>query len=268
MFHQQSSQVIHPQSSQVTHQQSSQAPVVSLQSSADHMQSDSCLVIPYFLSTDDPLESFYKALSFICTTVASFDSLHINQLETLSDPVYQDAMQERQTLSCVDSSSKSNDEMASKYTHLNTLAILTDARDKVNSGPGAYTVFNNEIFQSDNIYSNDSDCDEVLTAQATFMASLSNHNSDVLSEVPYTETYQNDMGNQSVQAMQYFEQTPIVDLPDNEITSDSNIIPYSKYLQETQQATVQDTNLQAQQDAMILSVIKHMSKQMINRVNN
>ncbi|GJV87466.1 hypothetical protein Tco_1531404 [Tanacetum coccineum] len=39
---------------------------------------------------------------------------------------------------------------------------------------------------------------------------------------------------------------------DNKISSDSNIIPYSQYLQETQQATVQDTNLQAQQDLMIL----------------
>ncbi|GJX65068.1 hypothetical protein Tco_0299411 [Tanacetum coccineum] len=36
---------------------------------------------------------------------------------------------------------------------------------------------------------------------------------------------------------------------DNEISSDSNIIPYSQYLQETQQATVQDTNLQAQQES-------------------
>ncbi|GKF06012.1 hypothetical protein Tco_0036680, partial [Tanacetum coccineum] len=35
----------------------------------------------------------------------------------------------------------------------------------------------------------------------------------------------------------------------NEIHSDSNIIPYSQYLQEIQQENVQDTNLQAQQDA-------------------
>ncbi|GJZ96835.1 hypothetical protein Tco_0669169 [Tanacetum coccineum] len=55
----------------------------------------------------------------------------------------------------------------------------------------------------------------------------------------------NDMENQSVHAMQDFEQTPVVDVADNEITSDSNIIPYSQYLQETQQATIQDTNLQA-----------------------
>ncbi|GKB86964.1 hypothetical protein Tco_0959236 [Tanacetum coccineum] len=65
-----------------------------------------------------------------------------------------------------------------------------------------------------------------------------------------------------------FEQSPVMDFTDNEISSDSNIIPYSQYLQETQQATIQNTNLQAQQDSMILSVIEQMSKQMINHVNN
>ncbi|GKC54350.1 integrase, catalytic region, zinc finger, CCHC-type containing protein [Tanacetum coccineum] len=57
-------------------------------------------------------------------------------------------------------------------------------------------------------------------------------------------------------------------LKDNEITSDINIISYSQYLQETQQAAVQDTNLYAQQDSMILSVIEQMLEQMINHVNN
>ncbi|GKD77471.1 reverse transcriptase domain-containing protein [Tanacetum coccineum] len=57
-------------------------------------------------------------------------------------------------------------------------------------------------------------------------------------------------------------------LDDNEITSDSNIISYSQYLKETQQETIQDTNLQAQQDSIILSVIEQMSEQMINHVNN
>ncbi|GJX50110.1 retrovirus-related pol polyprotein from transposon TNT 1-94 [Tanacetum coccineum] len=51
--------------------------------------------------------------------------------------------------------------------------------------------------------------------------------SDVISEVPHSETYLNDMENQSVHAMQDFEQTSVVDVTDNEITSDSNIIMYS-----------------------------------------
>ncbi|GJW63841.1 hypothetical protein Tco_0115725 [Tanacetum coccineum] len=100
------------------------------------------------------------------------------------------------------------------------------------------------------------------------MANLSNYGSDVLSEVPHFETYQNDIDNQSVQVIEHFEQTPIDDYPDNEIASDSNIIPYSQYLLETQQAAVQDTNSSVQQDSMILSVIEQMSAQMINHVTN
>ncbi|GKE80711.1 hypothetical protein Tco_1550711, partial [Tanacetum coccineum] len=100
------------------------------------------------------------------------------------------------------------------------------------------------------------------------MANISNYGSDIISEVPNNETYLNDMDNQSVHALQDFEQLLVMDFTDNEISSDSNIIPYSQYLQETQQATVQDTNLQAHQDSMILSVIEQMSEQMINHVNN
>ncbi|GKC58384.1 hypothetical protein Tco_1085982 [Tanacetum coccineum] len=72
----------------------------------------------------------------------------------------------------------------------------------------------------------------VADAKAVLMANLSSCDSDVLSAVPYSNTFQNDMMNQSVQELQYSEQTPIVDYPDNEITSDSNVIPYSQYLKE------------------------------------
>ncbi|GJS16665.1 hypothetical protein Tco_0411137 [Tanacetum coccineum] len=122
----------------------------------------------------------------------------------------------------------------------------------------------NAAFQTEDLDTYDSNCDDLSTAQAVLMANISNYGSNIISEVPNSETYLNDMDNQSVHALQDFEQTPVMDFTDNEISSDSNIIPYSQYLQETQQATVQDTNLQAQQDSMILSVIKQMSEQMIN----
>ncbi|GKA39155.1 hypothetical protein Tco_0731706 [Tanacetum coccineum] len=93
------------------------------------------------------------------------------------------------------------------------------------------------------------------------MANLSNYGLDVILEVPHFEPYHTDMDNQSVHAMQGFEQTPVVNFTNNEITSDSNIIPYSQYLQETQQAAVQDTNLYAQQDSMILSVIEQITRE-------
>ncbi|GKD33316.1 hypothetical protein Tco_1248825 [Tanacetum coccineum] len=96
------------------------------------------------------------------------------------------------------------------------------------------------------------------------MANLSSYGSDVLSEVPHYENTHNDMLNQSVQEMSYSEQTHLVNYPKNEITSDSNIIPYSQYLLETQNAAFQDTNFSAQQDAMILSVFEQLSNQVTN----
>nr|GEU68785.1 integrase, catalytic region, zinc finger, CCHC-type, peptidase aspartic, catalytic [Tanacetum cinerariifolium] len=52
----------------------------------------------------------------------------------------------------------------------------------------------------------DSDCDDISNAKAVLMANISNYGSDVISEVPHSETYVNDMENQSALAMQDFEQ--------------------------------------------------------------
>ncbi|GKA66352.1 hypothetical protein Tco_0766160 [Tanacetum coccineum] len=196
VIHPQSSHMIHPQSSQVIHPQSSQAPDVSLQSSADPLQFDFGLVVPYFLLTDDPLECFNKALAFMCSTFAS--SYPPNILETSSNPMHQVVIPERQTLSYVG-----------------------------NCSMGAFTVITNALFQSYGIDLYDSNCDEVPTAQANFMVNLSSCDSEVPSEVPYSGTYSNNMLKQDVQEMSYSEQTHIVDFLDNEIHSDSNIIPYS-----------------------------------------
>ncbi|GKD11909.1 hypothetical protein Tco_1196316, partial [Tanacetum coccineum] len=126
----------------------------------------------------------------------------------------------------------------------------------------------NAAFQTKDLDTYDSDCDDLLMVQAVLMANISNYGSNAISEVSKSETYLNDMDNQSVLALHDFEQSSVMDLIDNEISSDSNIIPYPQYLQETQLTTIQDTNLQAQQDSMILSVIEQMSEQMINHVNN
>ncbi|GKC76976.1 hypothetical protein Tco_1127750 [Tanacetum coccineum] len=147
------------------------------------------------------------------------------------------------------------------------LAFLADL-GILDSQAAQTTIPNNASFQTKDLDAYDSDCDDVSNAKAVLMANLSNYGSDVISEVPHTEPYHNDIENQSVHTTQDFEQTPVVDFSDNEITSDSNIILYSQYLQETQQVAVQDTNLYAQHDSMILSMIEQMSEQMINHVNN
>nr|GEW59958.1 hypothetical protein [Tanacetum cinerariifolium] len=92
----------------------------------------------------------------------------------------------------------------------------------------------------------------------------------VLSEVPISENTNNDILNQRVQEMSYFDPSLFVEHPENEIHSDSNIISYSQYLIESQNASVQDTNSSTQQDALILSVFEQLSNQVTNwnKVNN
>ncbi|GKD79777.1 retrovirus-related pol polyprotein from transposon TNT 1-94, partial [Tanacetum coccineum] len=88
-------------------------------------------------------------------------------------------------------------------------------------------------YQADDLDGYDSDCDVFSTATVVLMANFSSYGLDILSEVPHYENTHNDMLNQSVQEMSYSEQTHLVNYPENEITSDSNIIPYSQYLLET-----------------------------------
>ncbi|GJW82807.1 retrovirus-related pol polyprotein from transposon TNT 1-94 [Tanacetum coccineum] len=99
-------------------------------------------------------------------------------------------------------------------------------------------ITHNAAYQADDLDAYDSDCDEISTAKVALMANLSRYRLDVLSEVPHSEHTHKDMLNQSVQEMWYSEQTHLVDYPENEVTSDSNIIPYSQYLLETQNAAV------------------------------
>ncbi|GJW24934.1 retrovirus-related pol polyprotein from transposon TNT 1-94 [Tanacetum coccineum] len=114
-------------------------------------------------------------------------------------------------------------------------------------------------YQTDDLDAYESDCDDITTAKVALMANLSRYGSDVLSEVPNPDNTHNAMLNQSMQEMQYFVHSDYVEHPENEITSDSNIIPYSQYLIESQNPVVQDTNSFAQQNAMLLSVIEQMS---------
>ncbi|GJR52381.1 hypothetical protein Tco_1402902 [Tanacetum coccineum] len=110
----------------------------------------------------------------------------------------------------------------------------------------------------------DSDCDELNTAKVALMVNLSHYGSDALAEVHNHDNVNNNMINQAVQVMQSSEQSNVVNHSKTEITSDSNIIPYSQYVIESQQVAVQNSNSSAQQDALILSVIEQLKTQVVN----
>ncbi|GJV71938.1 hypothetical protein Tco_1491933 [Tanacetum coccineum] len=131
----------------------------------------------------------------------------------------------------------------------------------VAEGPVIHTVVtHNAAYQADDLDAYDSDCDDFSTAKAVLMANLSSYGSDGLFEVPHSENTHIDILNQSVQEMSYSEQTHLVNYLENEITSYSNIIPYSQYLLETQNATIHDINYSTQEDAMILSLEKYKER--------
>ncbi|GJV56429.1 hypothetical protein Tco_1457434 [Tanacetum coccineum] len=96
----------------------------------------------------------------------------------------------------------------------------------------------------------------------------SNHeeasDTDALAEVHNHDNMNNNVAHQAVQVMPSSQQSNIVNHSETEITSDSNIIPYSQYVIESQQMTVQNSNSSAQQDNLILSVIEQLKTQVAN----
>nr|GEZ37773.1 hypothetical protein [Tanacetum cinerariifolium] len=125
-------------------------------------------------------------------------------------------------------------------------------------------ITHNATYQADDLDAYDSDCDEINTSKVALMENLSPYSFDVLAEVHNQDNVIHNVINQAVQALQLFEQSNIVNQSETEITSDSNIIPYSQYVSESQHAAVQNSNFPAQQDALILSGIKQLKTQVVN----
>ncbi|GJT56291.1 hypothetical protein Tco_0991345 [Tanacetum coccineum] len=88
-------------------------------------------------------------------------------------------------------------------------------------------ITHNAAYQADDLDAYDSDCDELNTAKVALMANLSHYGSDALADVHNHDNVNNNMINQVVQVMLSSEQSNVVNHSETEITSDSNIIPYS-----------------------------------------
>ncbi|GJU25603.1 hypothetical protein Tco_1164224 [Tanacetum coccineum] len=148
---------------------------------------------------------------------------------------------------------------AGQILDVEQLAFLAGPR--VSEAPVAQqTIPQNSAFQTEDLDTYDSDCDDLSSDKVALMANLSSCDHEVLFEVPYSDSYPNDMINQDVHEMQYSEQTHIDDFQDNQIHSDSNIILYSQYLQESQNAVIQDTNSSKPNDLLVLSLFEQMTE--------
>ncbi|GJU92182.1 ribonuclease H-like domain-containing protein [Tanacetum coccineum] len=187
---------------------------------------------------DDPIACLNKAMAFLTAVVSlRFPSTN-NQLKTSSNPRNQATIQDgRVTVQgLINATIVKNKAMlaeaqeAGQILDEEQLAFLADPG--IPDGQVVQTIIpNNVAFQTGDLNTYNSDCDDISNAKAVLMANISNYGSDVISKVSHSETYLNDdMENQSVHALLDFEQSPVMDFTDNKITSYSNIISYSQYL--------------------------------------
>ncbi|GKB12262.1 hypothetical protein Tco_0846185 [Tanacetum coccineum] len=144
----------------------------------------------------------------------------------------------------------------------NSPRIQHDNGDIVIPAQASQEILTPLAFQTYDLDAFDSDCDDVPSAKAVLIANLSSYDSNVLSDVPFHDTnIENDMSYQSVQETLCSEQ-PFVDNDIKiDITSDSNIVSYEQYLQETKNPVVQSTSSPVQQDELLMCVIEEMSSQ-------
>ncbi|GKF69366.1 hypothetical protein Tco_0202423 [Tanacetum coccineum] len=128
-----------------------------------------------------------------------------NQLETSSNPMHQVAMPERQTLSYMGNCSTGNDHIAGPYTQSKKIQCLKQQM--------------------------------LLTQLQEAGIQLSKDQLAILAdgvEVHNPDNMDYNMINQGVQVMSSSEQLSVMNHSETEITSDSNIIPYSQYVTESQ----------------------------------
>ncbi|GJS61524.1 hypothetical protein Tco_0656308 [Tanacetum coccineum] len=178
---------------------------------------DSGFVVPVFSPGDDPIACLNKAMAFLTNAASSRFPSTNNQLRTSSNLRNQATIQDGRV----------------------TMQQVQGIQGQSYSGTGYKS--NATSFGTEDFDTYDFDFDDLSNAQAVLMANISNYGSDVISEVPHSDIYLNgDMENQNVHVMQDFEQSPVMDFTNNEIHSDSNIIPTLNNYERNTTATVQD----------------------------
>nr|GFA18812.1 hypothetical protein [Tanacetum cinerariifolium] len=101
------------------------------------------------------------------------------------------------------------------------------------------TIINsNAAYQADDLDAYDSDCDELNSAKVSLMANLSHYGSDTLAEVNNHANRTNQLISEEMQVSSISERSTILAQSNTESTSDSNIISYSQYMNESQYNTV------------------------------
>nr|GEX60733.1 hypothetical protein [Tanacetum cinerariifolium] len=172
------------------------------------------LTVLVFKQGDDPIDAINHMMSFLSAVVTSRYPTTKNQLRNSSNPRQQTIINDgRVTLQPV---------QGRQISFVTDKVLLVQAQE------------NGQILHEEEL---------------AFLADLGIAK-DVLTEVYNPDNIDNNMINQSVQAISSSEQSSVVIHLETDITSDSNIILYSQYVHETQQRVIQ--MMLKEQDPMVL----------------
>nr|GEU91746.1 hypothetical protein [Tanacetum cinerariifolium] len=268
----------------------------SVHQQSDFSQPDSGLVVLVFQKGDDPIDAINRIMLFLTTVVTSRYPPTNNQLRNSPNPRQKATIKNgRVTVQPIQGRKKSlAADMSRQYTsgpsgnnsgkhrvvvcyncasdqgqaneqilHEEKLEFLADP-EITEAQTTQYVINNNAAYQADDLDAYDSNCDEINSVKIALMANLSHYGSDNLAEVHNPDNVTNNVIDQAVQAMLISEQSNIMNQSETEITSDSNIIPYSQYMNESQYTAVQNSNFPTQQDALILFMIEQLKTQVVN----
>nr|GEY06185.1 hypothetical protein [Tanacetum cinerariifolium] len=205
------------------------APSVHQQS--EFSQPNTGLVVPVFQKGDDPIDAINHMMSFLTAVVTSRrqNSLTAGTSRPYTSGPSGNNLVKHRIVMCYNC--KGEGHMSKQCTKPKRKRGEAWFKDK-------YVITNNVAYQSDDLDAYDSDYDKINSAKIALMANLSHYGSDNLAEVHNPDNVTTNVIDQVVQEMPISEQSNIMNQSDTEITSDSNIIPYSQYMNESQYVTI------------------------------
>ncbi|GJV07989.1 hypothetical protein Tco_1345645 [Tanacetum coccineum] len=178
------------------------------------------LAVLTFQQGEDSIDCINKAMTFLSAVASRFPPSN-NQLRTSSNPRNQATIQDgRVTVQQVQG------RQTESFAGTGNKRIATNSKGNYAEGqvrvvkcynyqgerhmarqctqpkrPRNYAWFKEKMSLTKDLDAYDSDCYDISSAKAVLMANLSSCDLDVKSEVPYSDTYLNDMINQDVQEM-------------------------------------------------------------------
>nr|GEX59209.1 integrase, catalytic region, zinc finger, CCHC-type, peptidase aspartic, catalytic [Tanacetum cinerariifolium] len=183
------------------------------------------LIVPVFQKGNDSIDAINHMMSFLTAVVTSRYRPTNNQLRNSSNS-RQQATINNGRVTFKDKMLLVQAQTNGQILHEEELAFLADP-GIAEAQTTQNVITHNAAYQADDLDSYESDCDEINTAKIALMVNLSHYGSDNLAKVNNQDNVTHNVINQAVQTMPFFEQSNIVNQSEAEITSDSNIIPYS-----------------------------------------